>query len=137
VTNLDNASELHVADRGDCIAAADGTGAVASSETPHPPLETASSPHSSLPLPATLTPAESVQLWMTDSDALQGLRVVCELLFCVFVVRFLRQIVSHHRFDIRHRRFDIRRHSCHQRLASLALRICSNLTRATSAVLQP
>ncbi len=90
--NLDNASELHVVDRGDYIAADAGTGTVASSsgvafsETPHPPLDTASSPHSSLPLPATLTPAESVQLWMTDSEALQGLRVVCERVFCVFAV---------------------------------------------------
>ena len=46
----------------------------------------ATSPRSSLLSPAPLTPAECVQLWMSDSEALQGLCIcfcVCALCVCV------------------------------------------------------
>jgi hypothetical protein len=87
VINLDNASELNVIGRSDYNDADAGTEVVTSSsdvafsETPLLPLETISSPLSSLPVPLTLTPAESVQLWMTDSESLRGLRVVCANVF--------------------------------------------------------
>ncbi len=104
--NLDNASDLDVIGRSDCNDADAGTEAETSSsgvtvsETPLLPLEKNSSPLSSLSVPLALTPAESVQLWMTDSEALRGLRVVCAIVF-VYLSYVSRRIFNHCCFAIR------------------------------------